>query len=211
MKWNSFPIGEGCWSWRLGDSPDPALSRKLLAVYRDVKASPPLGMLDVVPAYTELAVYFDPLKTEVQSLREAVEKKFEELDSTELLPENVIRHTLPVVYDGEDLEGVAEHTGLAVEAVIRLHSAPDYSVAMIGFLPHFPYCLGLDSALTTPRRSSPRVRVPAGSVAIAGEQTGVYPRESPGGWNLIGRTLPELLLEISPGDQLRFEAVEELP
>ena len=113
----------------------------------------------------------------------------------------------PVVYDGEDLERVASHAGLAVDEVVRLHTLPRYTVAMIGFLPHFPYLIGMDARLATPRLSDPRRRVPAGSVAIGGAQTGIYPSESPGGWNLVGRTNPRLLSGVRPGDAIVFEEV----
>jgi KipI family sensor histidine kinase inhibitor len=112
---------------------------------------------------------------------------------------------LPVQYDGEDLERVATHTGLSRQQVIRLHAGGKYVVAMIGFLPHFPYLIGLPTRLATPRLSTPRLRVPAGAVAIGGAQTGVYPRESPGGWNLIGRTDPALLIPLAPGDRVVFK------
>jgi inhibitor of KinA len=115
-----------------------------------------------------------------------------------------------VVYDGEDLSRVASCAGLSVGKIIELHGRPRYTVAMIGFLPHFPYLIGMDERLATPRLSDPRKRVPAGSVAIGGAQTGIYPSESPGGWNLIGRMDPRLLSPLRPGDTIVFEAVEKI-
>jgi KipI family sensor histidine kinase inhibitor len=111
---------------------------------------------------------------------------------------------IPVVYDGADLARVAEFTGMRPEDVIRLHAGVAYPVAMVGFKPYFPYLIGLDPRLETPRLESPRTRVPAGSVAIGGAQTGIYPEESPGGWNLIGRMAPERLQVILPGDTIIF-------
>lgn len=203
-------ISEGCWSWKLGDTPGPELSRTLLQMYRALKASPPVGVLDVVPAYTELAVYFDPGQVDPYQIRAEVEQRMQQAEGAGEVPEST-HHEIPVVYNGEDLTRVAEHTGHPVSEVIRLHAGSTYTVAMIGFMPNFPYCFGLPASLVTPRLPSPRSRVPAGSVAIAGEQTGVYPQKSPGGWNLIGRTRPELLVPLSPGDTLRFCSVEELP
>lgn len=121
---------------------------------------------------------------------------------------------IPVNYTGEDLEEVAAYCGLKVEEVIQIHSATEYVVAMMGFRPGFPYLLGLDSRLTVPRRSSPRLRVPKGSVAIGGQQTGIYPGESPGGWHIIGYT-SEVLFEVNrtppnlleTGDVVRFRPV----
>ena len=109
-----------------------------------------------------------------------------------------------MVYDGEDLSRVADHTGLSVPEIIASHTRPEYTVAMIGFLPHFPYLIGLPDELATPRLESPRKRVPAGSVAIGGAQTGIYPRESPGGWNIVGTTNPADLKRLKPGDTVIF-------
>ena len=121
---------------------------------------------------------------------------------------------IPVCYGGdfgEDLGFVAAHGGLTEEEVIRIHSGRDYRIYMLGFLPGFPYLGGLDSRLFTPRLSTPRVKIPAGSVGIGGEQTGIYPLESPGGWQLIGRTPLTLFsperggaLPYGPGDRIRF-------
>jgi KipI family sensor histidine kinase inhibitor len=116
--------------------------------------------------------------------------------------------------DGPDLERVAAHAGLSAGEVVARHAASDYTVAMLGFAPGFPYLLGLDAALHVPRRANPRTRVPAGSVAIGGAQTGIYPRELPGGWNLIGCT-PLTLFDpcrdqpclLAPGDRVRFHAI----
>jgi inhibitor of KinA len=114
------------------------------------------------------------------------------------------------VYNGEDLPVVAEKNDLTITQVIDLHQKTHYKVAMVGFLPHFPYLIGLDPKLETSRLDSPRRKIPAGAVAIGGAQTGVYPRESPGGWNIIGLTIPALLEPINPGDIVIFEKVDRL-
>lgn len=125
---------------------------------------------------------------------------------------------IPVCYGGEyglDLDAVAERARLSRDDVIARHAAAEYVVAMLGFAPGFPYLLGLDPALQMPRRATPRTRVPAGSVAIGGEQTGIYPRELPGGWHLVGRT-PVVLFDarrdppclLAPGDRVRFRAID---
>ena len=176
----------------------------MLKMYRDLKSHPPQGMLDVVPAFTELAVHFDPVETDRSAIRSEVEERFLQVESRPDPETNGTLHCLDVVYDGSDLERVAQYTGFQIDEVIRRHTAPMYLVSMIGFLPHFPYCLGLDAGLATPRLPSPRERVPAGSVAIAGMQTGIYPRACPGGWNLLGHTDPNALLPIQPGDRLKF-------
>jgi KipI family sensor histidine kinase inhibitor len=118
---------------------------------------------------------------------------------------------IPVRYDGEDLPEVARRTGLHAEEVVRRHTAPEYTVAFLGFSPGFPYLVGLDPALAVPRRDTPRTSIPAGSVGLAGDQTGIYPTASPGGWQLIGRTEATLFdpgrdppALLAPGDRLRF-------
>jgi inhibitor of KinA len=125
---------------------------------------------------------------------------------------------LPICYDGEygpDLDEVARHSGLNVDEVITRHLAGEYLVAMLGFSPGFPYLRGLPSELATPRRATPRLKIPAGSVGIAGTQTGIYPQATPGGWQLLGRTpsrlfaldqAPPALLQ--PGDRVRFRRVD---
>jgi inhibitor of KinA len=119
------------------------------------------------------------------------------------VPESRIQR-IPVRYGGYDLDRLALLKNLSPARVVELHTRPVYTVAMIGFIPHFPYLLGLDRRLETPRLESPITRVPAGAVAIGGAQTGIYPSESPGGWNIIGLTDPALTLPLEPGDTLCF-------
>lgn len=188
-----------------------ANSARVHGLYRRLDAERTAGRLkvwDVVPGYDSLAVHFDPLATDVAELQRQVEAWLSELDGdAEAEAHAGETVTLSVRYDGPDLARVAEHTGLTTDEVVERHTAPSYTVAAIGFMPHFPYLLGLDPALATPRLASPRVRVPAGSVAIGNDQTGVYPQDSPGGWNLIGTADPALLTTLRPGDRVLFEAV----
>lgn len=208
-------LGESCLLWQLGRGPTLANAQRAHRLYRrlhDARAAGRLVFRDAVPAYDSLAVHFDPLITDAHTLRAAIDGlvagDVDHAVHSDTLTSTV---TLPVVYDGPDLKQVADHAGLSVAEVVDRHAAPTYVVAAIGFLPHFPYLLGLDPALATPRRASPRTRVPAGAVAIGGDQTGVYPQESPGGWNLIGTSDPGLLTALRPGDAVRFNAVERLP
>jgi inhibitor of KinA len=203
-------LGDSCICWSLGDTISEKTSCRVLALYRMLKMDAGLadiGVTDVVPSYNSLAVYFDPVKSDASAIacvvRKAASRKVS-LSSESSSSKAVI---FPVRYDGEDLDRVAGHAGMGRDEVVERHSAGRYIVAMIGFIPHFPYLIGLDKRLSTPRLSSPRARVPAGSVAIGGDQTGVYPRESPGGWNIIGRTDPDRLSELSPGDRVIFERV----
>ena len=121
------------------------------------------------------------------------------------------QHSVAVAYDGPDLEDIARLAGLSVGEIVTLHSSVEYTVAFIGFQPGFPYLVGLPPELVMPRLETPRARVPAGSVAIAGEYTGIYPSATPGGWRLIGRTDVRLFdvssespALLSPGDRVRF-------
>jgi KipI family sensor histidine kinase inhibitor len=171
---------------------------------------------EVVPGMNNLTVELEPTAPELESLLESLRAQWGQ-SGTASYPSRHIE--IPVHYggaDGCDLADVARHTGLAPEEVIRLHHAREYTVYFLGFLPGFAYLGGMDGRLATPRRKEPRLAVPAGSVGIGGEQTGVYPSESPGGWQLIGRTAlrlfdpshdpPSLLL---PGDTVRFVSVGE--
>lgn len=211
------PLGDTAllWSWPGGIGTDT--SRAVLDAYRLLRRDRALeeaGMVDVVPSYCALALYFDPARADRDRLVDRAETLLSRPGGAdapaagESAPPASI-HPLPVLYDGEDLPRVADRAGLSVREVIDLHRRGEYTVAMIGFRPHFPYLIGMDPRLATPRMDSPRTRIPAGSVGIAGEQTGVYPIESPGGWNIIGRTNPELLVPIKPGDGIVFLEVTE--
>lgn len=178
-----------------------------LALYRALEESPPLGVEDLVPAartvLLRLAPGADPARVE-QAVR-GLEPGEAGTGTGELV-------RIPVVYDGEDLPGVAELTGLPVREVVRLHTSTPWTVAFGGFAPGFGYLTGGPPELTVPRRAESRTRVPAGAVGLAGEYSGVYPRPSPGGWQLIGRTELELWREdrtppalLRPGVRVRFE------
>jgi KipI family sensor histidine kinase inhibitor len=168
----------------------------------------PPGVVELVPAYRTLLVVADPERA--GTLDELAAR----LPTLSLPPAEAVAGEpvdVPVRYDGEDLDEVARLTGLDVEEVVRRHSAPDYTVAFLGFSPGFPYLVGLDPALRVPRRDTPRTSIPAGSVGLAGDQTGIYPSASPGGWRLIGRTEATLFdpardppALLAPGGRLRF-------
>jgi inhibitor of KinA len=163
----------------------------------------------VVPSYNSLAVYYDPIQTVIplviRRIEEMIDRQKNRTDEQDGKPRTF---RVSVVYDGIDLERVAAHNGLTTGQVKSLHTAARYTVAMIGFLPHFPYLIGLDERLATPRLVNPRTRVPAGSVAIGGAQTGIYPTESPGGWNILGCCDISFLVDVLPGDILLFEEAQ---
>lgn len=180
------------------------------------------GTTDVVPAYNTIAVHLDAASLGhfsapylEQVLRE-VRARVSDMPETPPAPGRLVE--IPVVYggvDGPDLDEVADHTGLTAAQVVALHAGAVYEVAMIGFSPGFPYLAGMPEQLTTPRRTTPRTHVPAGSVAIGGRQTGIYPQASPGGWRLIGRTTRVLFAPgedppalLAPGDRVRFVPVD---
>lgn len=170
---------------------------------------------DVVPGMNNLTILFDPLASDGQQLAEKLQAAW---DADSISQKAGRKIDIPVAYGGEngpDLEQVARHTGLSPAEIVKRHTAAEYIVYFIGFQPGFPYLGGLDPKLATPRRSEPRLLVPAGSVGIGGSQTGIYPAASPGGWQLIGRSELQLFdpganppTLLQPGDRVRFVASE---
>ena len=184
---------------------DLEMVHRLHAALRELD---PPGVVELVPAYRTVLIVADPGQAE------ALDELADRLPGLELPPaEAVAGETveIPVRYDGEDLPEVAGLTGLEPDEVVRRHTAPEYTVAFLGFSPGFPYLVGLDPALEVPRRDTPRTSIPAGSVGLAGNQTGIYPTATPGGWQLIGRTQVTLFdpardppALLAPGTRLRF-------
>lgn len=209
MDWKRYNLGDSCICWQLGDTMEKTLSDRVIFAYRHIKSrmiAVKGDVLDVVPSYNTIAVYFDCATTDSDGLTVQIENLLADLpDDVETTRATI--HTFRVRYDGPDLKQVARHCGLTIAQVIQMHSAGAYHVAMIGFKPHYPYLIGLDPRLTTPRRAAPRTVVPAGSVAIGGAQTGVYPCESPGGWNIIGHMDPKRLKSLKPGDTIYFKSI----
>jgi KipI family sensor histidine kinase inhibitor len=189
---------------------DPEINARAIAIAAAVDDERLAGVRDVVPTYRSVALHFDPLVIGVDAVRAAVERA---LDARPRRAQTRLIE-VPVVYGGDagpDLGEVAGRARLAPDVVAELHASATYRVFMLGFLPGFPYLASVDERIAAPRRVVPRVRVPAGSVGIAGRQTGIYPMESPGGWNIIGRTgvrvfdparVPPALFR--PGDSVRF-------
>lgn len=188
-----------------------------------LKANPFHGFKVSVPAYTSLTIYYDPLEVNHSNLEgnTCFDQLTTYLNNLELnitgeeIKKNKI--IIPVCYEGEfgaDIDFVASNCNLSVAEVIQIHSSASYRVYMIGFVPGFAYMGGMDKRLSTPRRQQPRASVPAGAVGIAGEQTGIYPLEIPGGWQIIGQTplkifdanRPEPAL-LKAGDEIRFEPI----
>ncbi len=177
------------------------------------------GVVNLHPAYASVLVDFDPRLAVAEELQDAVEQALAQAEETDPEPPRLVE--VPVRYggeDGPDLADVARHHGLAPERVIELHAGADYLVYFLGFSPGFPYMGGLPAELATPRLAAPRKVVPAGSVAIGGSQTGIYPLASPGGWRIIGRTPARLFRPedaeptlLRMGDRVKFIPIPGAP
>ena len=184
MDYSFLQCGEGALTVHLGDGIDPAINRRVTALQGAIGSAGLRGITDLIPAYADLTVCYDCTVISAKALQRQLRRL---LDSLSVAGQDRRRvFQLPVCYGGDygpDLDFVCHHSGLSAQEVIALHSAPDYLIYMLGFLPGFAYLGGLD-----PRLDSPRTCIPAGSVGIGGAQTGVYPLASPGGWQLLGRT-----------------------
>lgn len=204
-----MPLGDNALLCSFAPPATLATQARVWAVARAARAWPQVR--EVVPGMNNLTLVFDPLKADVEALEALLKAAWQKPDADQG-GGNLVE--IPVHYggsDGPDLEAVAQHTGLSPAEVIERHTAADYVVFFLGFQPGFAYMGGLHDSLHTPRRAEPRLAVPVGSVGIGGEQTGIYPAASPGGWQLIGRTAlvlfdpardtPSLL---APGDRVRF-------
>jgi len=193
---------------------DAEVNSRAIRIAEGVRQRRIRGVRDVVPTFRSVAVFFDPLVTDLTTIVEALDERSDQRQPREA--GRVLE--VPVVYGGDagpDLASIANAAGLTPEAVVARHASRAYRVFMLGFLPGFPYMAPVDEAIAAPRRPAPRARVAAGSVGIAGQQTGIYPRESPGGWQIIGRTPLELFdadktppALLTPGDTVRFVPVE---
>ncbi|MDI9240330.1 5-oxoprolinase subunit PxpB [Lysobacter sp. LF1] len=212
------PLADDGWLLRFGERLDPDLNARVHAMAARIRAHGAPWLRDLVPAFASLGVFFDPAFDPARVHETLQALADDEADAGSAHARDVRTVEIPVVYGGEsgpDLESAAAELGLSSQQLVERHSAGDYTVAMIGFAPGFPYLSGLEAPLALPRLATPRARVAAGSVAIGGAQTGIYPRESPGGWRLLGRTSlplfdpaldPPSLLQ--PGDRVRFVAVD---
>ena len=184
-----LPAGDQALVVEFGQEISEELNRKVQILNQKITGRKIEGIVETVPTFRSLLVTYDPAVIGFQKLKQILEKIPADVDMSGDQGHHVVE--IPVCYGGEfgeDLLDVAAHAGLSEEEVIRLHSEKEYNIYMLGFLPGFPYLGGLDPRLHTPRLANPRTKIPAGSVGIGGEQTGIYPLDSPGGWRLIGRT-----------------------
>lgn len=214
-----IPLGTTAFMLSLGNAISPKLTRRIAHLVESIKKRNINGIVDLVPSYTSIVISIDPEATDIEDVSSFTRSLWSPLDDGSSQQELEGRRVeIPIVYGGEagpDLPQVSQATGLSPDEVIRRHSEAEYMVAAIGFTPGYAFLLGLPPELAVPRRNTPRVRVPAGSLGIGGAQTGIYSLPTPGGWSLIGRT-PWVLFdprgdsdtELQTGDRVRFKPVE---
>jgi|SRR5437867_4555511 len=210
MNWVAY--GPHALLFRFADQVGEEALARQRGIVADLERHPPSGLIEFVPAFTTILLEFDPkIVPEPEQIAADIGRRFQAAAQSKLPPTPI--KEIPVCYDGEDLAALAKAKRLNIENVCQLHCAPVYKVYMLGFSPGFPYLGDLDSRLHTPRLASPRPKVRAGSVAIGGEHTGIYPTESPGGWNIIGHTTvkifdpdrsDEAMFALQPGDRVKF-------
>lgn len=218
-----YPQGDQAITVSFGDEINQELHEKIISLTKLLDLEPFPGMIEAVPIFTAVTIYYSPLDVKRKYLNlsiyeDVVMQIKQKLQSKKLSrndPPTII--TIPVCYGGEygrDLTEVAQYHKLSESDVIRLHSNHEYVVYMVGFTPGFPYLGGMSERLATPRKQTPRVAIPAGSVGIGGRQTGIYPLESPGGWQIIGRTPLKLFnynkkepTLLKAGDIVRFKPI----
>jgi len=206
--WQVTPAGDRALLVTVGHTIDPSLLGQVLALDQALADRRPSGLISTVPAYASLLCHYDPGATDAARLQASILELEVHVDTAMALGSVV---DVPTRYDGPDLAGVALATNLTPAGVIEMHAGQEYLVYCVGFAPGFTYCGALPDQLVVPRLASPRLRVPAGSIGVAGRQTGIYAVESPGGWNLIGRTTLRLFdpaadppARFKPGHRLRF-------
>lgn len=211
------PLGDSAVHVQFGAAIDPQVNRRVHALALLLESDLPAGVRETVPAYASLTVHYDPLTLTYCQVADWIGGQLDKADASALRQPRRIE--VPVRYggaSGPDLESVAASIGMTAAEVVRLHTSRAYTVCMMGFTPGFPYMGTLDERLRVPRLETPRTLVKAGTVAMAGDQTGIYPLDTPGGWRLIGWTPLKLFdpanatpFLFAPGDEARFVPVEE--
>ncbi|WP_405118977.1 5-oxoprolinase subunit PxpB [Pseudomonas leptonychotis] len=200
----------------LAEQPDAQLPQRIALLAQRIRAELGDLLTDLVPGWTSVLLHYDLMRTDHLQLAERLQPLLERWLAEPFVAQQGRLHEIPIWYGGEDLAEVAQQCRLSVEQVIELHMAVEYRVGAIGFAPGFAYLGELDTRLALPRRATPRIAVPAGSLAIAERQTAIYPHSSPGGWHLLGRC-PWLLFDaaqtppcpLALGDRVRFRRIDE--
>jgi len=210
----AHPLGDSAVTISFGTERSTEVLQQIQVAARAIEWARLPAVRDVVPAYLALTVFYDSLTTTYHEIAEQLLALTGKLPLRDARTAKSRQHVIPVRYDGMDLEAVSAATNLSTEQVVSIHAGRSYTVDLLGFVPGYAYMSELDTRLQLPRRPQPRPRVPAGSVAIAAAQTGIYPLETPGGWHIIGSTAavmfdpardPPALL--AAGDVVRFEVV----
>lgn len=209
--------GDSAIVMEFGDTIEKEINARIAAVVENLKNKKIDGILDILPTYRSILINYDPVKISYGEMMDIL-KGLSKADSNKQSDE-VRLIEIPTLYGGEygpDIDFVAENAKMSKEEVIKIHSGTDYLVYMMGFIPGFTYLGGLDERIATPRLKSPRLKIDPGSVGIAGSQTGMYPLESPGGWQLIGRTPLKLFDDtkeppvfIQAGDYIRYVPIDQ--
>lgn len=218
-----FPLGDSAITLDYGNIIDESINRKIIAIFNHLQKNPFPGMIEALPAFSSITVYYDiALAGKIHDKRSVYEQVKQRLEQdlkynfeTKAVSSRIIR--IPACYDTEfapDLATISAIKKIPVDEIIRLHTTKKYRVFMLGFLPGFAYMGEVDEAIAMPRLVQPRQKVAAGSIGIAGKQTGIYPLDSPGGWQIIGRTplkLFEALNEdptlLMAGDEVQFDSI----
>lgn len=227
-KWAIYSLGDHAIVFALAPQIDPAILHKITALHQFIESKKIIGVLDLIPSYNSLTLVFDIFQflQNNENSTEYIKSFGEEIIISFEKEKNQIQHTVndiikvPVCYDpifALDINTLSEEKQISISAIIKIHCAPIYQVYSIGFLPGFTYMGSVDTQIQTPRHAQPRSLVPAGSVGIAGPQTGIYPSESPGGWKIIGKTpwvifdpAPTKLSRFKVGDQIQFYPITPL-
>lgn len=211
-----LPSGDSSVLVRFGEQISEKLNRKVIAFQRNLEMKKIHGIIETVPAYASLLINYNPIILSYKDIFHKIQEILKEPDTEISSKSRII--TISVCYDksfGTDLQEVSKHTGLPVSEIIKIHTASTYLVFMLGFVPGFPYLGEIDPRIACPRKTTPRQVVPEGSVGLAGRQTGIYPIESPGGWQIIGRTPMKIfnpgnenIFPIKAGDRIRFKSID---
>jgi inhibitor of KinA len=217
MGFTFSPLGDGAIVIEAGTEINEEVQKRVRSIAALLESRAPAWIVEFIPAFTTVAVFYNPLAASYEAVQTDLEELLQHMEDADQSLSRTVE--IPVSYGGDfgpDLEFVAAHNGLTTEQVIEIHTSGTYSVSMIGFAPGFPFISGMSEKIAAPRRDTPRLRIPERTVGIAGKQTGVYPIETPGGWQLIGRTpirlfrpeqdIPSLL---QAGDKIVFRRITE--
>ncbi len=212
-----YPFGDAALVIEFGKETSPEIRQRMRTAMAQLQTSPFRGFIEAIPALTKLTVLYDLQQTTYLEAETHLSEMLKVISDTHASAQRIVE--IPVCYAeafAPDLNALAAYLKLSVQEVIDLHTQPLYEVAMIGFVPAFPYLVGLSEKLYAPRHAVPRLAVPAGSVGVAGKQTGIYPFETPGGWQLIGRTPIKLFRPnaeppsvLQSGDRVKFYPISE--